>query len=205
MELKPDVILASSKFDPAVVERLSKIAVTIPYSHVSTNWSSNLVLLGELSGKQDKAAELVAKYNSDLATAKESISSKLKDKKVVLIRIREGGLFVYAPKVYFNPMLYEDLGLTIPAEVQAAKAQDEIALEKLAEMNPDVLLVQFSEDENKDKPKALKELQSNPIFQSINAAKNNQVLVNIVDPLAQGGTAYSKIEFLHAFHSKLNP
>ncbi|GFN29888.1 ABC transporter substrate-binding protein [Paenibacillus xylaniclasticus] len=203
LELKPDVILASSKFDPAVVEQLSKIATTIPYSHVSTNWASNLELLGELTGKQDKAAELIANYNSDLEAAKGSITSKLSDKKVLLLRIRAGSLFVYASQLYFNPMLYEDLGLTIPAEVEAAKAQDAIALEKLAEINPDVLLVQFSEEENKDNPKALEELQNNPIFQSINASKNNQVFINIVDPLAQGGTAYSKIEFLKAFQSKL--
>jgi|GEM_PF-123918 len=203
LQLKPDVILASTKFDPAVVEQLSKIAPTIPYSHVSANWSSNLELLGELSGKQDKAAELIAQYNSDLESVKSGIVSKLADKKVALVRIRQGAIQLYASQVYFNPMLYEELGLKMPAEVQAAKAQDMISLEQLAAMNPDVLMIQFSEDENADKPKALEELQNSPIFQSINAAKNNQVLVNIVDPLAQGGTAYSKIQFLQAFQSKL--
>ena len=42
------------------------------------------------------------------------------------------------------------------------------------------------------------ELLENPIFKSIEAAKNDHVFVNAVDPLAQGGTAWSKVKFLDA-------
>lgn len=203
LQLKPDVILASSKFDPAVVEQLSKIATTIPYSHVSTNWENNLTLLGELTGKTDQAAKYVAEYKSKLETVKADIGDKLKDKDAVLVRIRGGEMYIYGAGLYYNPSLYEDLGLQIPAEIQAAKSQAAITLEQLAQMNPDVLLVQFSVDENKDNPQALEDLKSNAIFQKLAAVKNGQMYENIVDPLAQGGTAYSKTEFLNAFESKL--
>ncbi|MNI92586.1 Iron-uptake system-binding protein precursor [compost metagenome] len=66
-------------------------------------------------------------------------------------------------------------------------------------MNPDVLYIQFSEDENANSTDAVDKLKANPIFSSINAVKNNQLFVNVVDPLAQGGTAYSKVQFLKAF------
>ena len=46
-----------------------------------------------------------------------------------------------------------------PDEVKAAKAQELISLEKLSEMNPDHIFVQFSDDENADKPDALKDLE----------------------------------------------
>ncbi len=58
--------------------------------------------------------------------------------------------------------------------------------------------LQFSPDENKDNPKALEELQKNPIWKSLKAVKSGNVYVNLVDPLAQGGTAYSKFTFLEA-------
>ncbi|WP_058301991.1 ABC transporter substrate-binding protein [Gorillibacterium timonense] len=199
LSLKPDVILATTKFDAAVIEKLKQIAVTIPYSHVATNWEANLALLGELSGKSEDAKKLTEQFKADLQTAKGKVESSLADKKVVVVRIRQGEICIYGPALYFNPILYSDLGLTPPAEIAAAKTQETLSIEKLAEMNPDVLYVQFSEDENANATDALDKLKANPIFKSVNAVKNNQMFVNVVDPLAQGGTAYSKTQFLKAF------
>ncbi|QHT58566.1 ABC transporter substrate-binding protein [Paenibacillus lycopersici] len=198
LSLKPDVILGSTKFKPEVAEKLEKIAPTIPYSHIATNWEANLQLLGELSGKQEQAAKAIADYKADLEAAKSQLGDKLKGKKVVAARIRGGEIYIYPASVFFNPVLYEDLGLDVPAEVTAAKAQEAVSVEKFAEMNPDYMFIQFAEDENKDKPKALEELQNNPILKNVSALKNGKAFVNVVDPLAQGGTAYSKIEFLKA-------
>ncbi|MDT3426424.1 iron complex transport system substrate-binding protein [Paenibacillus forsythiae] len=201
LSLKPDVILATTKFDAAVLEKLKQIAPTIPYSHVSTNWEANLTLLGELSGKEDKASGLIASYKADLETAKGTLGA-LSDKKVLLVRIREGAICIYGKDLYFNPVLYGELGLKLPDEIAAAKKQETVSIEKFAQINPDVLFIQFSEDENPEATGALDELQKNPIFQSLNAVKNGKVFVNTVDPLAQGGTAYSKIQFLKAFLEK---
>lgn len=198
LSLKPDVILGSSKFKPEVVEQLNKIAPTIPYSHVSTNWESNLRLLGELSGKREQAEQEIAKYKEDLEAAKATIGDSLKDKKVLALRVRAGEMYIYPAGVFFNPVLYEDLGIAVPAEVEAAQAQELVSKEKMAEMNPDYVFVQFSPDENKDTPNALEELQNDPIMKNLNTFKNGTAFVNVVDPLAQGGTAYSKIEFLKA-------
>jgi iron complex transport system substrate-binding protein len=204
LSLKPDVILGTTKFKPEVVEQLNKIAPTILYSHIATDWEANLLLLGELSGKQKEAEQAVAAYKSDLNASKAKLTDKLKGKNVVAIRVRAGKMYVYQDSVFFNPVLYGDLGLEIPAEVKAAKAQEELSIEKLAGMNPDYVFLQFSPDENKDNPKALDTLKSNPILKNINAFKNDKLFVNVVDPLAQGGTAYSKIEFLKAAAASLS-
>ena len=204
LSLKPDVILGSTKFPEEVTEKLKTIAPTILYSHISTNWEANLRLLGELSGKEAQAEEAIATYNADLEKAKLELGEKLKDEKVALIRLRGGKMYVYPESVYFNPVLYGELGLTPPAEITAAKAQEELSVEKFAEMNPDYLFLQFSPDENKDTPNALEELQNNPIMKSTKALKEGKTFVNVVDPLAQGGTAYSKIEFLKAAIAELS-
>ena len=205
LALDPDVIVSSSKFDETKMANFNKVATTFPYSHISTNWKENLALLGQLAGKEAEAKEAIANYESALQSAKESIAtSELKGKDVLLIRVR-GGLAVYPEAVYFNPSLYEDLGLQVPAGLAALKAKTEtkITYETLAEWNPDVILLQFSEDENTDTPEILKEVLDNPIFNSVTAAKENQVYVNIIDPLAQGGTAWSKINFLNAFNENV--
>lgn len=199
LQIKPDVILGTSKFQPEVAESLNKIATMIPVSHISTNWKDNLLLLGQLSNETDKAESIIADYETNVAETKESLQGKLSGKKVVMLRLRGGSLYIYPETVYFNPVLYTDLGLDVPEEVQSAKAQEMISLEKLAEMNPDYLFIQFEESENAESPTALADLEDNSIWKSLDAVKNSQVYENVVDPMAAGGTAWSKTTFMASF------
>lgn len=196
LKLKADVIMGTSKFQAAVVEQLNKVAPMIPVSHISSNWEANLILMGQITGKEALAKETIEKYKKDAAAAKEKIAANVKDKKVLMLRVRTGSLYAYPADVYFNPSFYTDLGIAVPEELKAVKAQELVSLEKLAEINPDYLFVQFAEAENKDQPKSLEELQNNPIWKSLKAAKTGKVFVNIVDPSAQGGTSWSKLAFL---------
>ncbi|TYR81884.1 iron-hydroxamate ABC transporter substrate-binding protein [Priestia megaterium] len=198
LKLKPDVILGTSKFQPDVAEKLNKVAPMFPVSHISTNWEANLRLMAELTGKEEKAEKIITQYKEDAAELKEQIGTDLKDKKVVVARMRGGNIYLYQQDVYFNPVMYNDLGLTVPEEIKAVKAQEMISLEKFAEINPDYIFLQFEESENAQKPKALEDLESNSIWKSIEAVKNDKVFINAVDPLAQGGTTWSKTTFLKA-------
>ena len=195
LQLKPDVITSSTKFPAETAEKFTKVAPTFPVSHVSTNWEDNLKLMGELTGKKDKAEKIIKDYNADAEKAKAKLGDKLKDKKVLVIRLRANELFLYPEGVYFNPVIYKDLGLTVPEQLKTVKAQEKISFEKLAELNPDYIFLQYETNENKN-PKVLEEIESNPIWQSMNAAKEKKVFVNVVDPMAQGGTAWSKTAFL---------
>ena len=204
LELDPDVILGSTKFPEEVQSKLEKIAPTILVSHISTNWESNLNLLAELTGKQAEAEKILSTYKADIETAKSSLTKKLEDKKVAAIRIRGGQAYVYPKEVFLNPVLYGELGLEVPAEIAKATSQEAISVEQLADMNPDFLFVQFSTDENADAPNALEDFKQNPIIQNINAFKNEQVFVNVVDPLMEGGPAFSRITFLEAIQQNLD-
>ena len=80
--------------------------------------------------------------------------------------------------------------------MKTVKAQEKISFEKLAELNPDYIFLQYEASENKN-PKVLEEIESNPIWQKYECfAKEKKVFVNVVDPMAQGGTAWSKTAFL---------
>lgn len=203
LELNPDVILGSTKFPEEVQSKLEKIAPTILVSHISTNWESNLNLLAELTGKQVDAEKILSTYKADIEAAKSTLTEKLQDQKVAAIRIRGGQAYVYPKEVFLNAVLYGELGLTVPDEVAKAKSQEAISVEQLADMNPDYLFVQFSTDENADAPNALEDFKKNPIIQNITAFKNDQVFVNVLDPLMEGGPAYSRIKFLEAIQQNL--
>lgn len=203
LELNPDVILGSTKFPEEVQSKLEKIAPTILVSHISTNWESNLNLLAELTGKQADAEKILSTYKADIEAAKSTLTEKLQDQKVAAIRIRGGQAYVYPKEVFLNAVLYGELGLAVPNEVAKAKSQEAISVEQLADMNPDYLFVQFSTDENADAPNALEDFKKNPIIQNINAFNNDQVFVNVLDPLMEGGPAYSRIKFLEAIQQNL--
>ncbi|WP_150268316.1 ABC transporter substrate-binding protein [Paenibacillus tepidiphilus] len=198
LKLKPAVILSSTKFPDETNAKLAKIATTIPVSHIATDWMDNLKLLAALTGKQKESTAAILKYQSELKEAKVKLTPKFKDKKVVAVRVRSGNLYLYPKDVFFNRSLYADLGAAVPQEISQVKAQQLVSLEAFAAINPDYLFVQFSADENKDNPKAMEELQKNAIWKSLKAVKSGNVYVNLVDPIAQGGTAFSKFSFLEA-------
>lgn len=203
VELAPDVILGSTKFPEEVHGKLKKIAPTILVSHISTDWEDNLNLLAELTGKQADAEKILSTYKADIEAAKATLIEKLKGQKVAAIRMRGGQAYVYPKEVFFNPVLYGELGLEVPDEVSKAKSQEAISVEQLADMNPDYVFIQFSADENADAPNALEDFKKNPIVQNITAFKNDQVFVNVVDPLMEGGPAYSRIKFLESVQQYL--
>ncbi|MFJ7649447.1 ABC transporter substrate-binding protein [Lysinibacillus sp. NPDC097279] len=203
LALDPDVIIGTSKFPEETAEKLNKIQTMIPYSHISTNWKENLTLLAQLTGKEDDAKKIIADYEAKVADAQAKSKEQLTDKEVLIIRLRGGVMYIYPAGVYLNPVLYEDLGAPVPEILNNTKAQAELSLETLAEIDPDAIFLQFEESENTDAPKALEDLQKNPIFASLKATKSEQVFVNAIDPLAQGGTAWSKVKFLDVAAEKL--
>ncbi len=194
--LDPDVIIGSSKLSDETMAKLNKIAVTLPYSHISSNWKNNLLALGEITDKSDEANKLISDYEKKALKVKGDLKNK--DENTLVIRVRGGLMYIYPQDTYLNPVLYNDLGLKVPEVVDKAKSQVEITLETLSEANPDAIFLQFEGSENTEDPKALDELLENPIFKNLNASKNNRVFVNTIEPLAQGGTAWSKVKFLDA-------
>ncbi|MGG1444729.1 ABC transporter substrate-binding protein [Brevibacillus laterosporus] len=202
--LKPDVILGSSKFQKEAVEKLEKIAPTILVSHIATDWESNLKLMAELTGKQAEADKILSQYKTDTQAVKALLKEKLQGKKVAAVRIRGSQVFVYPKDVYFNPVLYDEIGLEVPQQISMAKTQEAISIEQLAEMNPDYLFVQFSTSETQDAKHAFEDLKKNPVIQNLNAFKQDHVYVNVVDPLMEGGPAYSRIKFLEGVQKHLD-
>lgn len=203
LNLEPDAIIGTSKWNEDILSQMNKIATTLPYSHISTNWKDNLRAFGQLADKETEAEKIIADYEKKAADAKAALGKTAADKEVLIIRIRGGVMNIYPAGVYLNPVLYEDLGLQVPAVLKEAEAQAELTLETLAEIDPDMIFLQFETSENADAPNALKDLEANPIFKNLSAFKNGEVHVNTIAPLAQGGTAWSKVNFLDAAVEKL--
>jgi iron complex transport system substrate-binding protein len=203
LKLAPDIILGSDKFPAGTAAQLQKIAPTIPVSHIATAGEANLLLLADLTGKQRLAEEILQKYHEQVKQIQAQLQENVKRKKVIAVRFRAGNINIYPEDVFFNEILYKELGLVVPAEIKAAKAQEILSLEKLSEMNPDVIFLQYATGENLAQPKGLQDLQQNAIWNNLQAVKNKQVFVNVVDPLIQGVAIGGKQQFLQAIAATL--
>ncbi|WP_312520085.1 ABC transporter substrate-binding protein [Anaerospora sp.] len=203
LKLAPDIILGSDKFPAGTAAQLQKIAPTIPVSHIATAGEANLLLLADLTGKQSVAEEILQKYHEQVKQIQAQLQENVKGKKVIAVRFRAGNINIYPEDVFFNEILYKELGLVVPAEIKAAKAQEILSLEKLSEMNPDVIFLQYAAGENLAQPKGLQDLQQNAIWNNLQAVKNKQVFVNVVDPLIQGVAIGGKQQFLQAIAATL--
>jgi iron complex transport system substrate-binding protein len=204
LTIKPDIILSSDKFSPAVAEQFKKIAPTIPLSHFPGNGEANLRFLGELTGKQQQAEAVIKQYSQQVAAAQISLPTDIKTKKVVAVRIRAGNICIYPADLFFNEILYKDLGFPIPNEIKAAKAQEVISQEKFSEMDPDYIFLQYEASESSTTQNVVEDLQRNPVWQSMKAVKNNRVFINVVNPLIQGVAIGGKTHFIQAAVEKLS-
>ncbi|MDO3411999.1 ABC transporter substrate-binding protein [Saccharibacillus sp. CPCC 101409] len=204
LSLKPDVILGTTKFGDEVVSQLQKIAPTILVSHISSNWRDNLNLMGELTGRSSEAEAAIEKYDADVEAAKTALGQKLDGKTLLAVRIRQGAICVYPSDVFVNAALYGDLGIEVPELIQSTEAQQEISVEQFAEIDPDYVFVQFSGNENADTPEALNDLENNPIIRQTAAFKEGHVFVNVIDPLSEGGPAWSRDLFMQTAAEKLS-
>lgn len=203
LKLGPDVILSSDKFPATAAAKLDKIAPNIRISHYPEDGVANLLFLGELTGTRDQALAVLEQYSQDLALAKKRLPETAKARKVVAIRLRAGNICVYPTGLFFNDLLYNELGLSAPEALREVKTQEIMALEKFSEMNPDDIFLQYEVSESPGHPNILEELQQNPVWQGMKAVQTGRVFVNVVDPLIQGVAIGGKIQFLKAVMERL--
>ncbi|MGM7634640.1 ABC transporter substrate-binding protein [Bacillus sp. Hm123] len=198
LELNPDLIISSDMEDPTVFKQLKKIATTIPVSHFGPDWDKNLTLLSEIYNKQSEASKLIEQYNKDRQEAVNYLES-FKDKQVLTIRIRGGEMMLYPENVFLNDIFYGELGLNTPDIIKQTTEQSAISLERLYEVNPDYLFIQYDIYENDMDETILQKLEESEIWKSLQAVKNDRVFVNKVNPLSMGSpTLFGRYEILNA-------
>ena len=84
---------------------MNKIATTLPYSHISTDWKENLTALAAIGGKTAEAEKIIADYDKKAAEAKAKVAEEVADETVLIVRVRGGLMYVYPQSVYLNPVL----------------------------------------------------------------------------------------------------
>ncbi|MER7754564.1 iron-siderophore ABC transporter substrate-binding protein [Kitasatospora sp. NPDC097643] len=171
---KPDLILAGDMQDEQMLKQLREITpATLVTMAPTDDWKLAFRGIGNAVNKLDQANKVISGYDAKAAKAGGELG-KNKGAAVSIVRWNPTGPS-WMEKRQFAGGVALDMGLTRP------KAQDKdgnahspaLSLEKLAEIDGDWLFLSTLTDDGKT---ALKDVQSKPAYQELNAVKNNHTV-----------------------------
>ncbi|WP_163528181.1 iron-hydroxamate ABC transporter substrate-binding protein [Halobacillus ihumii] len=175
----PDLLIFSSpsSLQNGSYEDYSQIAPTYVYKEkVSSDWRKQLKRMGEILGKEDKAEQVLADFDKKVEEAKASLQEAIGDESVAFVWTIGDQFFVFENNRYIAEVVYNEMGITQPEFVknlpEASEQWKPISLEKLGQLKADHVFLIGSEGEA-----GLETLKNSSVWQSIPAAKNDQIYV----------------------------
>lgn len=172
-ELKPDVIFATKLRHEKIYDQLSKIAPTVMIDQVY-DWKDTVRLFGETLNATDKTDALMAEWNKRVADFKAKMRDRLPIEATVA-NFRADHVRIYY-NGYANDILKE-LGFGQPASQrdQTVWGVQLTSKEAIPDLNADVIFRFDWEDENGGAEKMYGEWSKHPLWQTLDAVKNDQV------------------------------
>lgn len=212
-KLKPDLIIGSKVRNEKQYEQLSKIAPTITHDTVY-KFQDTTKMMGKALGKEDKADELLKKYDDKVAQFKKDAKAKYGDQwpmSASVINFRPDHARIYASG-YAGDILH-DLGFKRPEgqQKQVDKGKDIIQLtskESIPLMDADHIFMFKSNTTDKDAELTKKteaDWTSSNQWKNLNAVKNDEVSKN-VDEITwnMAGGYTSSLELIDDLYKKLD-
>lgn len=185
MNLNPDLIIIST-VQEKMYEQLSGIAPTVMIQLEALNWKDDIRTLGEVFGKQDAAEAWIAAYEEKALAAGEQIKETYGEDTSYMSFLASGGQFFVFTGAGFGSVLYEDMGLAVPAGMpeQSDISLPVVTYEGLAAIDTDYIFVMATEEDKA-------ELGANAIWNSLPAVQQGNVIELTASPYFNQG--YSPI------------
>ncbi|MFD8702001.1 ABC transporter substrate-binding protein [Kitasatospora sp. NPDC059648] len=171
--LKPDLILSSTVRHAKVYDQLNAIAPTVLAETTGFPWKENLALYAQALGKEDEAKKALADYEERAHKLGEEIRAKYDGRMPTasVVRFVAGPTRLYA-KASYSGVVLKDVGLARPASQDVDKNVIEVSAEQINQADADLVFVTTADDPSKTKES---EVQQTPVWQGLNAVKNNRV------------------------------
>jgi iron complex transport system substrate-binding protein len=167
---KPDVIVTFKGHVDKIYDNLVKIAPVVQIDF-KDSWQNKTMQCAELVGKEDLATKIINETEKEIKTTREILENH-KDKTVALLRVDGKGNFVAlgsSNTIYYN----ENDGFNLSIPNGYPENSEVISLEALSQMNPDYIIFRhFPQVVNS----TIEKQESSPVWQSLNAVKNNNIL-----------------------------
>ena len=155
----------------------SNIAPTVGIDYVQAGWKDALLQIGEITGKQKQAQQLLDEYQQRVKVLRTKLSNKNNQKTVTISRFYTGNNTPeFRNKFSFPVSVISELGLSIPEKQNQITTTSEdpyvsVSLERIDLLDADIL---FAALDSKSEAN-FKKYQNSPLWQKLNAVKNNQI------------------------------
>ena len=170
-ELKPDLILMTGEQED-LYEELSEIAPTVGYQiNTDENWDYHETSLkvAEIFDKRDEMKKDLDRVDAREAVFAENVKAKFGNQKLMYLRVTDNDIRYYAYG-HFG-YLYDTYHFNRAETFNPDDMFQVIDLDKLKDINPDLLIVQADSQELLDN-----KLKNSPVWTSLKAVQNNKVI-----------------------------
>ncbi|HEU4322324.1 MAG TPA: iron-siderophore ABC transporter substrate-binding protein [Roseiflexaceae bacterium] len=176
VELKPDLILIGGIFPQieALLPDLRTIAPTVVTYALTDDWKTAFRGTANALNKAEEAEKFLADYDARTAAIKTALGANA-GTEVSIVRWNPQGPGIMATGS-FSSLVLTDLGFKRPAsqqQIEGFSHSEPLSLEQLEQIDGDWL---FLGTLNADGTKALEEARTQPLFQQLDAVKNNHVV-----------------------------
>ncbi|MFJ7935659.1 ABC transporter substrate-binding protein [Sporosarcina sp. NPDC096371] len=180
LELEPDLIVVM--YDENY-EQLSEIAPTIhiPYG-TATNIQETVKLFEDITGNHEEAAKFISKFDQKAKEGREKLAGVIAaDATFGIYELTDkGDLWIFGDNAgRGGQALYNALELNMPHKNNSAEQTLQLSMEVLPEYAADYMFLTSYDPEKRGE--ALNTLKESPIWQGLEAMKNNQVFYNDFD------------------------
>jgi iron complex transport system substrate-binding protein len=181
LSAEPDLIISNKGVHEKAYGDLSKIAPTVLLAVPETDWRKEFLEIASIVDKVELGNQKLADYDKHAAEVKAKLKPVVGDQTVLFLRVLAKEIRVYGGISPQGEILYKDLGLKAAPNIPMDKHAEPIAMEKLPEINPDIL---FLMDDSGD---VIKDFVANPLWKQLDAVKNGKVYAAGKDVWPWGG------------------
>ncbi len=180
---KPDVIVTFKGHVDKTYDKLVKIAPVVQID-MKDSLQDKTMQCAKIIGKEELATKIINETEKEIENTRKLVENH-KGKTFALLRVDGKGNFVAVGSS--NTLYYDKThGFNLSKSYGYPEKSQIISLEGLSKMNPDYIIFRhFSDSVNS----AVEKQKTSPVWQSLNAVKNNQILffdnsLNSESPLA---------------------
>ncbi len=178
LELEPDLIIAASEYHADAYNQLKAIAPVVYLGYMETGGDRNLGIreVAKILGKETEGEAVIANLDHKIAEARKKLQDLVgADETVIFCTANSDGNFWLYNKNITPTNQETGLGLKVPEPYP--DGEDLVGLEGMTVLNPDYLFIFVDKSSDTTSETMVKEQLKGPVWDSINAVKNDRVFI----------------------------
>lgn len=169
-ELHPDLIISATVRHDALYDELSAIAPTVFVATTGPTWKDNIRLVGEATGEEDRADDVLAAYETRAAALGQQINEKAGNPTFSIVRFLDGPTRLMGNESFIGIVL-TDMGIARPAAQDIDDFAVEIGEEQIRKADGDHIFVTTYSAGQPAKERFLR----NPLWERLNGVISGNV------------------------------